>query len=99
MLLWHDTGRSIPVVRLLCPAFGRDPAKSGRSSHIMQYSTYILQSEKSSRYYIGSCENLEKRLKVHNAGRVGVTKSGIPWMVVYREEYKTRRKPFVENSK
>ena len=56
----------------------------------MPYYTYILQSEKTGKYYIGSTGNLEDRLQRHNQGRSGYTKSGIPWKLVYKEEYSTR---------
>jgi putative endonuclease len=37
--------------------------------------TYIIQSEKSGRYYIGHTENIEARLERHNAGKVTATKN------------------------
>jgi putative endonuclease len=48
--------------------------------------TYILLSEKTKKYYIGSCENISNRLARHNAG---ATKSGQPWKVVYTETFET----------
>ncbi len=39
------------------------------------YFTYILQSEKDGRYYIGSTNNLENRLKRHNKGYSRYTKN------------------------
>jgi len=36
--------------------------------------TYILYSDKSDRYYVGSTGNLEDRLKRHNTGRSTFTK-------------------------
>lgn len=50
---------------------------------------YILHSTKTGRYYIGSCEDIGKRLARHNAGLVQSTKFHLPWKVVYTEEYKT----------
>jgi len=35
---------------------------------------YILQSRKNNRYYIGSTENIERRLNEHNEGRVKATR-------------------------
>ncbi len=32
------------------------------------YYTYIIQSKKSGRFYIGSCQNIDKRIERHNAG-------------------------------
>jgi len=51
--------------------------------------TYILYSGKLNKYYIGSCINLERRLYEHNIGHSKFTSSGIPWKVVYIEEYET----------
>ncbi len=36
---------------------------------------YILQSRKNSRYYIGSTDNIERRLKQHNNGLAVSTKN------------------------
>ena len=58
------------------------------------YFTYILYSERKSRYYIGSCEDIENRLRVHNSGSVKVTKYGIPWKIVYKESFNTRSEAF-----
>jgi putative endonuclease len=51
--------------------------------------TYILQSDKNGRYYVGSCEDMENRLKRHNNGLVLSTKGYLPWKVIYTEEYET----------
>ena len=54
------------------------------------YFTYILKSLKDFRYYYGSCENVEVRLKIHNAGKVKSTKSRMPFIVHYFEVFLTR---------
>ena len=51
---------------------------------------YILYSIKLDRYYIGSTDDLDWRLKRHNQGWGRYTKSGIPWKLVYNEEYSTK---------
>ncbi len=51
---------------------------------------YIIQSEKTGKYYIGSCENIEVRLNRHNQGTTPSTKLGRPWKLVYKEEYSFR---------
>ena len=56
----------------------------------MNFFTYILYSELRDRYYIGSTENIERRLERHNQGATKSTKSGRPWKVVYNEEYQTK---------
>ncbi len=52
--------------------------------------TYILQSTKSRRYYVGHTSNMEERLERHNNGYVKATKNKGPWTVVFYENYKTR---------
>jgi len=54
------------------------------------YYIYIIKSIEWRRFYIGSCEYLQKRLKKHNAGEVRSTKFYRPWGVVYKEEYENR---------
>lgn len=56
----------------------------------MPYYTYIIQSQKNGKYYIGSSENPKVRLQQHNWSRTPSTKSGIPWKLVYIEKYMTR---------
>jgi putative endonuclease len=56
----------------------------------MSYFVYILRSESHGTYYYGSTENIEKRLKEHNGGRVKYTKGRRPWIVHYKEEFQTR---------
>ena len=51
---------------------------------------YILRSKINGKFYIGSCENLEERVKRHNSGRCVYTKKYLPWELEYFEEYSTR---------
>jgi putative endonuclease len=55
------------------------------------YYVYILYSESMDRYYVGNTSNLEARLDRHNNGESRYTKSGIPWQIMYTEEYRTRK--------
>ena len=50
---------------------------------------YILKSQNNSSFYIGSCGNIEKRLKQHNNGEARSTKRFIPWDLIYSERYDT----------
>ena len=54
------------------------------------YSTYILQSEKDGKYYIGSTDNLIKRLERHNKGYSRYTKGRGPFLLIYKEGFQTR---------
>jgi putative endonuclease len=50
------------------------------------YYIYILFSLKTNKYYIGSTDDLDRRLKHHNAGSTPSTKSGAPnWEICYTE--------------
>jgi putative endonuclease len=51
---------------------------------------YILQSEKTKRYYVGSTDNLGNRLKEHNSGETVSSRRGIPWKIVHTEQFRTR---------
>lgn len=46
---------------------------------------YILQSIKDEKYYTGSTNDLKRRFKEHNGGKVFSTKRRIPFKLVYYE--------------
>jgi putative endonuclease len=56
----------------------------------MLFYTYILQSDKSGRFYIGHSADLEKRITYHNSGKVKATRNKGPWKYVYFEVYETK---------
>jgi len=56
--------------------------------------TYILKSQIKMTHYYGHTENLVQRLKRHNAGNVRSTKSGIPWKVIYFEQFSTKSEAY-----
>ncbi|MBU0648674.1 GIY-YIG nuclease family protein [Patescibacteria group bacterium] len=60
----------------------------------MSYKVYIIRSKKTGRYYIGSAEDENIRLKKHNAGRVRSTKPCRPWEIIRVEEYPTRQQAY-----
>ena len=49
------------------------------------YQVYILESESTGRFYIGSSDNVQKRLLSHNVGRVRSTKAYRPWKIIHTE--------------
>jgi putative endonuclease len=51
------------------------------------YFVYILQSEKSGRYYVGHSEDWQKRLREHNSGKTTSTRNKGPWKCVYTETF------------
>ena len=52
--------------------------------------TYILQSDKSKRYYIGHTSDLQERINRHNSGNVTATRNKGPWKIVYFEEFDSK---------
>ena len=54
------------------------------------FHTYILQSLKDNKYYIGSTGNLEQRIKAHNLGHSRATKNRIPFKLIYSEEFESK---------
>ena len=50
---------------------------------------YVLRSEKTSRFYVGSATNVERRLAQHNGGHTASTKPYRPWQLVYSEPFPT----------
>jgi putative endonuclease len=62
----------------------------------MTYHTYILYSVQLDRYYVGSTgDNLEERLRRHNAHHRGFTGSVNDWKIYYFEEYATKEAALV----
>lgn len=64
----------------------------------MPYYCYILYSAKLNKYYVGSTSNIERRLEEHNRGKEKFTSLGVPWVLMYKEEFKellqARRREF-----
>ena len=50
---------------------------------------YILKSKKDNNFYIGSTNDLKRRINEHNSGLVFSTKSRMPFELVYYEAYKS----------
>ena len=57
----------------------------------MLYSVYILYSQRLDKYYIGSSKNPKSRLKYHNMGKKGWTKRGVPWELVFQQEFQDKK--------
>ena len=54
------------------------------------YFVYILQSERTGRFYIGQTQDVEDRVRRHNAGTQAGTKGHLPWQLVRVESFETR---------
>jgi putative endonuclease len=50
---------------------------------------YILQSETSGRFYVGSTDDLDRRLREHRRGYSSATRARGPWKAVYTEAFTT----------
>jgi len=53
------------------------------------YYVYILLNEAKTRTYTGVADNVEKRLKEHNSGRVKSSSPYRPYTVIHTESFKT----------
>ena len=51
---------------------------------------YILHSETTQRYYVGSTQDVDNRLGEHNHSESASTRGGVPWRVVRVEDFDTR---------
>jgi len=57
----------------------------------MDWFLYILKSiSRPEKVYIGSTNDIERRLEDHNRGNTRSTKYYVPWKIVYSEEYATK---------
>ncbi len=63
-------------------------------SFFMAYYAYILISEKTGRKYFGSSEDVERRLALHNAGKIRSTKAHRPYRILYFEDFATRSEAY-----
>lgn len=54
------------------------------------YFVYVLISLVYGTRYIGSTQDVNKRLKEHNSGKVRYTKGRKTWKLIYKEEFKTK---------
>lgn len=50
---------------------------------------YVLQSQSSRRFYIGSTTELERRLAEHARDQTSSTRKRGPWRLVYQEQFPT----------
>lgn len=54
------------------------------------HSVYILKSLKDKKLYIGTTNNLSRRIQQHNKGQSKSTKSRKPFVLIYRESYPSK---------
>ena len=63
------------------PAFGGEPS-------VEMCIVYILKNSVTGKHYIGSTNDLVRRLSEHNRGQTRSTRQKGNWEVIYTEEYK-----------
>ena len=51
------------------------------------YYVYVLRKKSDLSLYYGYTNDIERRLKEHNAGLVGYTKKYKPWKLIYYESF------------
>ncbi len=68
-----------------------DTAVNMRYIPTPMFYVYVLKSKVDRRNYIGSTNDLRKRFKEHNLGRVYSTKDRIPFEIIYYEAYKSEK--------
>ncbi len=54
------------------------------------YHDYVLRSQVTGRFYVGSTGNIDDRLFRHNSGQPKATKHGIPWDIIHQEVHATQ---------
>jgi putative endonuclease len=54
------------------------------------YYTYILYSEKLDKHYVGSTNDLLRRLADHNRGKTAYARLGMPWVLRYHEQFNSK---------
>jgi len=56
----------------------------------VMFFVYILRSQVSGKYYVGSTQEVVNRRREHNYGETPSTRHGIPWEILHVEEFQTR---------
>ena len=67
----------------------RKPDRNVRFFYLtsIMHFVYILYSLTRDKYYVGSCENVDKRLIKHNTNHSGFTGKTLDWVVKWTEEH------------
>ena len=76
-------------------SLGKDtPPSAGRARaqylRVNMFFVYVLKSLKDNKFYIGSTNNLERRIQDHNRGKSKSVKNRGPFKLIYKKEYQTR---------
>jgi putative endonuclease len=55
------------------------------------FTVYILFSKNRDRYYIGSAEDVEGRIRRHNTNHKGYTGNSNDWQLVWKKEFNIKK--------
>lgn len=53
------------------------------------FTVYVLRNTINKYHYIGSTNDIKRRIEEHNRGQTKSTRRKGDWVLIYREEYKT----------
>ncbi len=69
------------------------PAHAGRAGLMVgiMWFVYFIKSLSNKWYYVGSTNDIDRRISEHNAGKVSSTKQKRPFILVYKKEFKTEQ--------
>jgi putative endonuclease len=56
----------------------------------MEICVYAIRSKIDGRIYVGQTNNVDKRLKQHNAGKTVSTRPYKPWEIIHKENFPNR---------
>ena len=84
------TGGSAPEARFALAKARRAHSPPARNHKNTMYSIYVIKSINYQNRYVGSTDNVEKRLEEHNSGKCRYTKGRSPWVLIYKEDFNSR---------
>ncbi len=59
------------------------------------YTVYILKSEQTGKFYVGYTDNIDRRIKQHNSGKNKSTHNGLPWTIIHKEFFNTKKEAWL----
>ena len=64
-------------------------SRQGREEASSMFTVYILRNKSTGRHYIGSTNDIDRRMEEHNRGQTKSTRQKGYWELIYREEFDT----------
>lgn len=69
----------------------RLPTQAGLMVKVLMWHVYFIKSSRKRSYYVGSSNDVNRRLLEHNHGKVTSTKSFIPLKIVWVKAFETKK--------